>query len=116
MHLYLKLYSSVSTLLLLVYYVHEQGKTKDGAYGRTEVAMKFRPDLELLRRPAMAEYIHDDGFEIRVPLSLTSPDQVLPVNFTLIARLTPGELVVEPSSLLFGTCFTTQVRSQRRQM
>ena len=71
--------------------------------------MKFRPTDELLQRPSMSQYISEDGQQIRVPLALTSPDQVLPVEFELVAKLTSGEIVWEPQTLDFGPCFTAQV-------
>lgn len=86
-----------------------QAKEKNGEDGLTEVAMKFRPTTDLMNRPAMLEYIREDGQEIRVPLSLSSPDQVLPVEFELVAKLTTSDIVWEPQSLDFGPCFTAQV-------
>lgn len=86
-----------------------QAKEKGGDDGKTDVVMKFRPSSGCLDRPALAEYIQEGGASIRVPLSLSSPDQVLPVEFELVARLTQGDLTWEPAAVDFGKCFTSQV-------
>jgi hypothetical protein len=85
-----------------------QAKEKNGEYGKTEVTLKFRPEGGMLDRDVLAPYVKEDGRVLRVPLTLTSPDQVLPVEFELVAKLTSGEVVYEPASLDFGKCFNTQ--------
>lgn len=47
----------------------------------------------------------------RVPTSVTSPDQALPVVFTLTSRLTSGDVVLDPPQLDFGQCYTAQTTS-----
>ena len=86
-----------------------QARERGGEFGKTEVALKFRAPPDLLSRPSLQPYLRDGGV-ISVPLAVTSPDQVLPVEFTLTARLTSGAVTFDPPALAFGQCFTTQVR------
>lgn len=46
-----------------------------------------------------------------VPVQVGVPNQVVPLFFTLKARLTPGTLLLSKHVIPFGDCFTSEVRN-----
>jgi len=83
----------------------------------------FRPSEAMLARAGVAELLREEGGEgsdagaaalaprFSLPLSVSAPDQVLPVLFTLTARLSPSALVFEPESLDLGSVAVGQAAS-----
>ena len=66
-----------------------------------EMSLKFRPGPGLLE--ASRGYRLEDV--IALPLKLKVPDQVLPVYYTLKARLTSGDIDFSSMSLKYGDCY-----------
>ena len=81
-----------------------------GAPGTFDVVLKFRAPAGLLERSQLADLLTSDN-EIAVPMAITCPDQVLPVEFTLAAKLSRPDVTWEPSTVDFGRCYTTQSAS-----
>lgn len=48
-----------------------------------------------------------------VPVQVGVPNQVVPLFFTLKARLTPGTLLLSKHEIQFGDCFTSEVNKAR---
>ena len=79
-----------------------------GEPGRFEMQMKFKPSRALFKR--LGEHANPETGRISVPIRVVAPDQVLPVIFTLTAKLTSSTIEISPPTIDFGQCFTSQVR------
>ena len=110
-----------------------------GVPGRFEFSIKFRPTADLPDRPELQDCrVYDDSGSpdgqsgspndsmdgtatddtalalaplIDVPMLIWAPDQVLPVPFSLRARIASPEVTFEPEALDFGKCLLGQAIS-----
>ena len=95
---------------------------RSGEPGRFDFSVTFKPSAGLMNsdawRSALQPWIvpHDRSdadvvstsfasLSLALPIRVTAPDQTLPVEGTLAAKVTPAHLAFEPASIAFGPCF-----------
>lgn len=68
--------------------------------------MKFRPSPEMIA--LCGKYAIPGEEIIAVPMLINVPEQALPVNYTLFARMTTGKLSFSQETINYGRCYVTQ--------
>lgn len=75
-----------------------------GTPGKFVIQVKFRPQESIWRRIERKGFGRKDTGMMMVPIQVIVPDQVIPVYFFLMARLSPGDLLMSLARLDFGSC------------
>lgn len=79
------------------------GKTAE-MLGKFVIQVKFRPQPEIWRRIERKGFGNEAVGFLAVPVQVIVPDQVVPVFFVLVARLTVSGLLFSMDRIGFGNC------------